>query len=281
MPNQAEAQLDASQENQSYKIKVEGKEIELTYDQLVEMAQKGADYTKKTQALSEKEKKLESDVRRSERWREVDEKITTDPQLAKTLEKVYSDYASGKISKSDDVRDRNLKLLDKRLEEAADPEDRKTLKQVRQIILEETNVDELREEMKLLKDQISFLQSSSAASRTETIGSQINEMSPRFGKDIVEKYAEDIKGLSLKYPKYSAEEIFLKFADKADVKSALLTEVAKEKEQEIKRKQNGSMPGGDGSTVAVDAAKFKDKHGRVNFSEMFKSMKAAGKFNQP
>lgn len=43
---------------ETVKIKVQGEEMELTHEQLVEMAQKGEDYTRKTQALSEREKRL-------------------------------------------------------------------------------------------------------------------------------------------------------------------------------------------------------------------------------
>jgi len=44
--------------SETYKIKVQGEEMELTRDQLIELAQKGEDYTRKTQALSEREKRL-------------------------------------------------------------------------------------------------------------------------------------------------------------------------------------------------------------------------------
>ena len=43
---------------ETVKIKVQGEELELTQEQLVELAQKGEDYTRKTQALSEREKRL-------------------------------------------------------------------------------------------------------------------------------------------------------------------------------------------------------------------------------
>jgi hypothetical protein len=43
---------------ETVKIKVQGEELELTQEQLIELAQKGEDYTRKTQALSEREKRL-------------------------------------------------------------------------------------------------------------------------------------------------------------------------------------------------------------------------------
>lgn len=44
------------------KIKFEGKEVEVNSIELLELAQKGKDYTQKTQELSEKEKKLQEQV---------------------------------------------------------------------------------------------------------------------------------------------------------------------------------------------------------------------------
>ena len=44
------------------KIKFEGKEVEVNSTELLELAQKGRDYTQKTQELSEKEKKMQEQV---------------------------------------------------------------------------------------------------------------------------------------------------------------------------------------------------------------------------
>ena len=52
---------DEEQEEQVFTIKVDGKETTLKQSELVEMAQKGADYTKKTMALADERRAFESE----------------------------------------------------------------------------------------------------------------------------------------------------------------------------------------------------------------------------
>ena len=58
-----EQEEDDSQESepQNYRIKVGGEEKDLTYDELVSLAQQGADYTKKTQQVAEQRKAVEAE----------------------------------------------------------------------------------------------------------------------------------------------------------------------------------------------------------------------------
>lgn len=53
-----EKQEDTSAKGEKHKIKVQGEILEVTTEELVELAQKGEDYTRKTQALSEREKRV-------------------------------------------------------------------------------------------------------------------------------------------------------------------------------------------------------------------------------
>lgn len=53
-----EPQEEPPAEEEKYKIKVQGEEIEVTKEELIEFAQKGKDYTQKTQALAEREKRI-------------------------------------------------------------------------------------------------------------------------------------------------------------------------------------------------------------------------------
>ena len=59
MTDQAKEQSGQDDQSQKFVIKVDGKEVELTQDQITELAQKGQDYTNKTQKLSEEKKALD------------------------------------------------------------------------------------------------------------------------------------------------------------------------------------------------------------------------------
>lgn len=66
------------------RIKVNGEEIELPEDKLVALAQQGADYTRKTQALSERSKQLEA-------WEAVIGRIQGDPQLQTRFKALFDE----------------------------------------------------------------------------------------------------------------------------------------------------------------------------------------------
>ena len=53
-----ETQEETSATGAKHRIKVQGEELEVTTEELVTLAQKGEDYTRKTQALSEREKRV-------------------------------------------------------------------------------------------------------------------------------------------------------------------------------------------------------------------------------
>lgn len=61
-PEEVQEDDESNEESDSkYRIKVGGEEKELTYDELVSLAQQGADYTKKTQQVAEQRKAVEAE----------------------------------------------------------------------------------------------------------------------------------------------------------------------------------------------------------------------------
>lgn len=278
MSDQANGQSN-SNANQSdkFKIKVAGEEKEVTKDELIRLAQQGEDYTKKTQALAEQQKALKAEEERVKALKVVVDEMEQDPKLKETLNKVYSDYKSGKISTSDANKDRNLKRLDKLIEEARDAEQKEQLRDIRQIIIEETDKDSFQNEIKSLKDEINFLKRSSTVTQEKFVEDQISEISSRFGKDLVEKYKEDIKSSKLKYPNQSIEKLFYHFATDEDIRSAVINEEKRKKEEEIKQKSRGSVPGYSSSPTPVEVPR--DRAGRVDFKSLIGKMKSAGKFS--
>lgn len=261
--------------DQKYTIKVGGVERQLTLAELTEAAQKGEDYQIKTTELARQRKELESELKRIGNWKPIMDRIDVDPRLKDTLTKVMSDYDSGKISKSDTVKDRNLKILDKKLEEASDPEVKESLREIRQIITEE-GVGELKAKIAELEEIISSVQNNALISISDRIEKQLSDVSQKFGKDVVSKYESEIRAAAAKYPNQSVKKLFLYYASDEDAKTALLNEAKQEKEEEVKRKTNGSMTTVD--TVHTKIEPPKDKRGRIDWSALTQKMKEAGRF---
>jgi len=84
---------EAGEEPEKYSIKWQGQEQEVTQDQLFDLAQKGFDYTQKTQALAQERDNLAP-------YQGLANRIKSDPQLASRI----AELLSGKAPQQEPVR---------------------------------------------------------------------------------------------------------------------------------------------------------------------------------
>lgn len=273
MPDQAVKQSDTKTPDQSakYKIKVDGQEKEVSYDELIELAQKGDDYTQKTQTLAEKEKTLKDSEEEIKDLKAVANKVKANPKLAEAVNKVFSDFESGKLSKSDVAKDRGLKTLDKLIQEADDPTQKENLREMRTIIAEETGTQDLKDEVSKLRNELSILKQASLVGLNERVESQLKKLEGEFGEKIVGKYRKDITAMALKYPHQTVKKIFYHFADDLELETTLLERAKKREKEELERKKAGAGPEGAGVTGKVEIPR--DKAGRVNMRQLLQNIK--------
>jgi len=263
-----------TQDQVKIKITVAGQEKEVTQQELIEMAQKGEDYTQKTQKLAEQEKILKEDQERVKGLKAIVDEMDADPKLKDALNKVYSDYKSGKTSKSDENKDRSLKKIDKLLEETNDPGEREKLRDIREIIQQEApNTKALEDEVAKLKEEISTIREAAQFGLSDRTETQIEKLKDDYGSDLVSKHKEEIKALALKYPRQSVENLFLHLADKTEVKTALLAQAKKKEKEEVERKKRGSSASGEGEFVAKTPLEKDKRTGRVTTASLLQRVK--------
>jgi len=268
MPDQDKGQSgDKSQDQSKFKIKVQGQEKEVSLDELKELAQKGDDYTIKTQQLAEKEKTLKALEEEVKGVKVIVDEMKTNPKLGEALNKVYTDFKSGKISESDDVKDKSLKTLDKWIKETDDSDQKEKLREMRRVIEEETGVSNLKQELKTLKDEISLLRATTVVNQSERIENQLEGLEVEYGKDLVDKYKAEIKSSAIKYPHTSIEKLLFHFATKDELTTALLASGEKKKKEELERKKKGASQSGS-DTVTTPLEVKRDKHGRFNWPSL-------------
>lgn len=260
---------------EKFKIKVDGQEVEVTKDELIELAQKGKDYTKKTQELADKEKTLNAETTRVAGLKAIVDEMEADPKLKETLNKVYSDFKSGKISKSDDTKDRNLKLLDKRIDESSDPATREQLKEIREIIKEETpDTKGLEDKISKLENELLLIKNSAIIGQTERVESQLQKLEEKFGTELVSKYKKDIMATAIKFPNQTVNKLLYHFADDSEIETALLKQAKTKEKEELDRKKKGSSPSGaEGSFVAKTPLEKDKRTGRVTTSSLIQRIK--------
>jgi len=248
------------------KIKVDGQEIEVTQNELIELAQKGKDYTKKTQELADKEKTLNAEATRVAGLKAIVDEMEADPKLKETLNKVYSDFKSGKIAKPEN-KDSNLKKLDKLIEDTSDPAQREQLRDIREIIKEEVpDTKGLEDKISKLENELSLIKNAALIGQTDRVEIQLGKLEEKFGADLVGKYKKEIMATAIKFPNQTVNKLLYHFADDSEIETALLNQAKKKEKEELDRKKKGSSPSGGEPSFVAKTELVKDKRtGRVTF----------------
>jgi hypothetical protein len=263
---------DKSQDQVKFKLTVDGQEIEVTQQEVLELAQKGKDYTQNMQKLGKERDALKAEETRVAGLKAIVDEMDTDPKLKETLNKVYSDFKSGKLAKSDDKKDSSIKKLDRLIDDASDPAQREQLRDIREIIKEETpDTKSLEDKVSRLENELSLIRNAALVGQTDRIETQLQKLEEKFGVDLVGKYKKDITATVLKYPNQTVNKVLYHFADDSEIETALLNQAKKKEKEELERKKRGSSPNGSEDSFVAKTTLERDKRtGRVTM-ESFKN----------
>src|SRR3990167_10644943 len=226
-----------------------------------------AGFRAKTEEFSKEKKEMES---RKQSLRELEtlrDEIRGNPQLEKKITKMINDFRAGNLEADDPKTKQSIKTLDKLIDQTSDAETKEGLRQMRQIVQEETSdYGVLKDKYSKLEQKLNSLEQLTISGQTERVEVKLELLDKRFGKELVSKYKNDIRAAALKFPDQDIGKLFYHYANEDDIKSALLNE-AKEKEKlEHKRKEQGSSAGIFDKKTPVEAKK--DKHGRTNIKDL-------------
>lgn len=233
-------------------------------------------YRAKTEMLSEDKKRVDAERQSIKALLDIQKELKDNPNMEKAVVQVINDFRSGKTNRSEANLDKNIKRLDKLIDNATDPDTREQLREMRQIVIEETDAPALKDELAQLRAELNQLKSSSVSNHAEKVDAEIDSLEKEFGKDLVSKYREEIRASALKFPNQRAEKLLLHFADRAEIEDAFVKSAESKKKKEIEFKKNGSLPDGRSISTKIDIPK--DNHGRVNWRGVINNMKSAGKF---
>ncbi len=229
-----------------------------------------SDYSKKTGDLATLRKKVEERETSLGEWIKMKEALDAKPELAKVLNQTWLDFESGKLGKSPKTVEKNLGLLDKLIKDTDNSDYKEDLRNLREIIKEETDTGGLKGEVKTLKDQIAALTSATRLSQVDRVDKGMEDLDTRFGKDIIDKNRDDIRSMMLKYPGQAAEKVFLQVADGSDIRTAYLNEAKAKEKAELIRKKRGLEPGGESFVGEIERPRTKE--GRVDIPKFIKNI---------
>ena len=145
-----------------------------------------------------------------------------------------------------------VKTLDK-LIETSPIEQRPALEQMRQIILEESNVSELRKEVADIKQVLGIVSSSAQKSREKEISLELDTTySDKFGKEFIGKHKDRILEVALKFPNEPLSKIIKIETPDDEFEQALLASKIGKKKPLTEEKRNAISSKGEGVSLAKD-----------------------------
>ena len=209
--------------------------------------------------VNEKLKELEMSQQRLSSWNNVITKFEADPKLQEVIKQTITDYNSGKMTPKQ-VESKATRKLDQLLETTTDPEVREQLRQTRQIIREEANLEPLKQKINDLEGELARIRSTTFTVAEDRVNSAISDLSSKFGAELVGKYENDIRQSLIKNIKLDPERTFFFLATPNDTRTAIANESKKAKE--TSKRKPGIDPSASPSVVTI-SEHTRDKGGRV------------------
>lgn len=123
-----------------------------------------------------------------------------------------------------------VKILDKIMDEAQ-PEQRESLKQLREIIGQETNVSELQKKIEQLENTLSNVATGYTGARKKEVETEINSLRTKYGDELVDKYYDTILNDCIKYPNATVKKALHIHADPDEIEQAIIKRDTRQKEK--------------------------------------------------
>ena len=129
----------------------------------------------------------------------------------------------------------------------------KNLQEAKELLKEETGMDELSKKIDLIERNLGILLGSHTENRKSQLETQMGELSKEYGKDLVEKYHDVIMDEAIKF-NVSPQKVLFFRADPKEIEQSLL---AKSKKGDKSDKVNAISSSGSGITSASERIDIK------------------------
>lgn len=122
------------------------------------------------------------------------------------------------------------RVLDTLIDEAPAAQ-KEELRQLRKIVLEETNSDELKKKVTDLESMVSRLSRGFSDNRRTKLSEEIDSLKSKYGGELIDKYSDKIMDEGLKYENLNARKILFYIAPEDEIEQAVVSKKSKTKEK--------------------------------------------------
>lgn len=158
----------------------------------------------------------------------------------------YANSKKGKAAEAE--KSKNLKTLDRLIDNAADADQKAALQQMRTIVEEETGIKQLTEKLDRLEKFYQGSMSEKANARQVQLETEIKQLEDKYGTEFVGKYKEAILKEGLQYQTSTAKRLLNAIADPDEIEQAILAQKTKPNNRISEEKLNAISSNGSGIT---------------------------------
>lgn len=181
---------------------------------------------------------------------------------------VLRDHIASKTN-AKDAKKESSQLIDQMIESAPDLETRKGLENLKAIIKEQTNIDDIKKELADLKNYVDHSKGREFQNREQSLTSSLSSLEKEYGKDIIEKYGEDVIKQGLAYPNADPERLLHAICDPKELKQALLSNSIKKEDVRKQEKINAVSSPGSGITSPLQTVDIRKTSLKGIMSQVF------------
>lgn len=154
----------------------------------------------------------------------------TEDEAVGVLKEHIHQKQNPKENKSD-----TLRTLDKLIKDSG-LEQQESLRNLRQIILEETGASDVKKELDELKRSLGIVNNERANARVQSFNNSLNALSDSYGKEFIDKYREEIIKQGLAFPQAEVKRLIFAVADPDDIEQAALFKASKKTQTQTQKK---------------------------------------------
>lgn len=163
-------------------------------------------------------------------------------EVSRLVSELKSYQAEAKTSQSLATTKREgVKLLDNLIEDTSDPNARESLRHLREIIRQETGLEQLQKDVTELRQALQGVRETTQSSRYTALQTEIKDLEKRYGDAVVGKYRDALIQYGTQYPNYSARRLFHMVADPDEIEQSIELQ-ARKKTQTPVQEQKKTTP---------------------------------------
>lgn len=154
---------------------------------------------------------------------------------------VLRDHVNSKTT-AKDAKKEAARVIDKLKEDAPDLETRKGLENLENIIMELTNINDIKKELADLKSYINHSKSRESLTREQSLNSTLDTLSNEYGKEFIDKYRDSVVREGTRYIDADPQQLLNAIANPKELKQAILSNTVKKDERKQEKINAVSSP---------------------------------------